>query len=294
MTQINKIGIIVRSENKAVKESLSFVRAQLQKLGVDIMLHETCSSMVEDNNVQFASFADLSDRDACIVIGGDGTLLQASRAMVNYNVPIIGINMGRLGFLVDISPHEASKKISEILNGHYHTEERFLFQAEIEEDGNIITQSLAANDVVISNYQQQRMIELQTYVDGRYINDERADGLIVSTPTGSTAYALSSGGPIVHPALNVLTLVPICPHSLNHRPLVISADSTVEIVFDSSSEHRAQVTFDGQANQVINPGSLVRLTRYSKTIKLIHPQDYDYFGILRAKLNWGKTLTSGS
>lgn len=291
MTQLSKIGIIVRSENGHIKDTLSVLHAQLEKLGADILLHESCKGAINNKTDNFVSMDALSDRDACIVIGGDGTLLQASRALVDHNVPIIGINMGRLGFLVDISPQDASKKISEILNGHYHTEERFLFKAEIEEDNKILTTSLAANDVVISNYQHQRMIEMQTFVDGRYINDERADGMIVATPTGSTAYALSSGGPIIHPALNVLTLVPICPHSLSHRPLVISADSTVEIVLDPNSEFKAQVSFDGQARQVMNQGGCVRLTRYEKTITLIHPQDYDYFGILRAKLNWGKTLT---
>ncbi len=291
MTALSKIGIIVRIENSKVKDSLNFLHAQLQKLGADILFHTSCQGILNDNKTRYVDFADFADRDACIVIGGDGTLLHASRALVDLNVPIIGINMGRLGFLVDISPHEASKKISEIFNGHYSTEERFLFRAEVEEDKEIKSCELAANDIVISNYQHQRMIELQTFVDGRYINHERADGLIASTPTGSTAYALSSGGPIVHPALNVLTLVPICPHSLSHRPLVISADSTIEIVLDSNSEFRAQVSFDGQSGQVINPGGCVRITRYEKTVKLIHPQDYDYFGILRAKLNWGKTLT---
>lgn len=224
--------------------------------------------------------------DACdlvITVGGDGTLLGAARALASSGVPLLGINLGRLGFLADLPTDALDTCLAPILAGEFDAEERFLLAARVNGDPPL----LALNDVVIHKWNTARMIELETLIDGSFVNRQRGDGIIVATPTGSTAYALSGGGPLIHPALDAIALVPICPHTLSNRPLVVGGHSRIEIRADSAHDQgHVIVTCDGQADVFLTADSSVRIERAPHPIRLLHPRGHDHFQILRAKLGW--------
>ncbi len=191
------------------------------------------------------------------------------------------------GFLTDVSPHEMLGTVEDILHGRYLEESRFLLHASVHRGDETISCSDALNDVVVHKWSVARMIEFETYIDDQFVNTQRSDGLIVSTPTGSTAYALSAGGPILHPTLNALVLAPICPHTLSNRPIIVDGNSRIEVRVSASTQD-AQVTYDGQLSLGLLAGDRVRMHRKDHPIRLIHPAGHDYFALLRAKLNWGK------
>ncbi|MCA1805361.1 MAG: NAD(+) kinase, partial [Xanthomonadaceae bacterium] len=225
--------------------------------------------------------------DLAIAVGGDGTLLNAARSLADAGVPLLGINRGRLGFLADILPADMTSSLDRVLAGHYQEEERTLLHAEVLRNGECLHQSDALNDVVIHKYDIARMIELETHIDGRFLNTQRSDGLVMATPTGSTAYALSGGGPILHPTLSAIVLVPICPHTLTNRPIVINDHATIEVILHGGSTTEAQVTCDGQVKFPLDCGDRVRVCRKDKTIRLLHPPGHDHYEVLREKLRWG-------
>ncbi len=221
--------------------------------------------------------------DLVITVGGDGTLLGAARALASSGVPLLGINLGRLGFLADLPTDALETCLDPILAGEFDAEERFLLAARVNGDPPL----LALNDVVIHKWNTARMIELETLIDGSFVNRQRGDGIIVATPTGSTAYALSGGGPLIHPALDAIALVPICPHTLSNRPLVVGGHSRIEIRADSAHDQgHVIVTCDGQADVFLTADSSVRIERAPHPIRLLHPRGHDHFQILRAKLGW--------
>jgi NAD+ kinase len=228
--------------------------------------------------------------DLIIVVGGDGTLLNAARDLVEYEVPLLGINLGRLGFLADVTPSELEVTLDQICSGIYKEDQRTLLQASVIRDGKQISHNTAFNDVVLHTRNVARMIEYETYINDQFVNVTRSDGLIVSTPTGSTAYALSGGGPIVHPELKALVLVPICTHTMSHRPIVVDADYKIEIVVSESNQAHAQCTCDGQVDLALENGDHIVIEKKENSIRLIHPDSYNYFELLRAKLHWGKRL----
>ncbi|MBA3582415.1 MAG: NAD(+) kinase [Gammaproteobacteria bacterium] len=268
-------------------ENLRKLYDHLQNRNYNLLLDTSCQRFIKDSNATFISVATVVECDLAIVIGGDGTLLSAARTLADKHVPLVGINLGRLGFLVDISPDDMLQYIDAILEGHYIAEERFLLKARISNNGVISKEEIAFNDIVVNNYIDARLIEFSVFVNDGFVSHERADGMIIATPTGSTAYALSSGGPILHPSLSAMTLVPICPHALNHRPLVVDANSKVSIEMDPRCETRAQVSFDGQFSYELNTGDKVDILRHTNRVKLLHPVGYDFFDILRVKLHWG-------
>ena len=225
--------------------------------------------------------------DLAIVIGGDGTLLHVARKLANHEVPLVGINLGRLGFLTDIPADHMVEEIRKILDGEFETEERFMLSAEIMRGGKIIQSSCALNDVIIGKGELSRMIELEIFDDGEFVHSMRGDGIIVATPTGSTAYAMSAGGPILHPELEAITLVPICPHTLSNRPIVVGADSVIEVAVQAVNQQRAYATFDGQENYGLEQNDRVYIRRAEKPVHLLHPAGRSHYGVLRAKLNWG-------
>lgn len=225
--------------------------------------------------------------DLAIVVGGDGSFLHAARALIQYDIPLVGVNLGRLGFLVDISPDQMEEALSSILRGEYVEDRRFLLQANIGDDREL----LALNDVVLHKWNIARMIEFETSINGQFVDSQRSDGIIISTPTGSTAYALSGGGPLLEPSLNAIVLVPICPHRLSNRPIVVHGNSeiTIDTCGRTDSSH-VGVTCDGQASEQLNPGDKLVIRKYTKSIRLFHPQNHDHFNLLRAKLGWGGHL----
>jgi NAD+ kinase len=220
-------------------------------------------------------------------VGGDGTMLQAARLAAASSVPVLGVNRGRLGFLADIGPDRMFESVDDALEGRCQPESRMLLEASVHVDGRSLT-ALALNDVVVTKRESGRMLDLRTWVDGTYVNTHGGDGFIVSTSTGSTAYALSCGGPIVHPSLAAIVLVPICPHTLSDRPIVVGAQSVVEIELAERHEARAQIVCDGMVLSDLEPGERLRIARAALTATLLHPPGHDYYRILRSKLHWGR------
>jgi NAD+ kinase len=226
--------------------------------------------------------------DLAIVLGGDGTLLNVARTLAPFDIPLVGVNQGRLGFLTDISIDTMQRTIAGMLRGEFVTEKRMLLSASVSRDEKHIFDSLAFNDVVIHGGADSSMLEFEVRIDGEYLYNQRADGLIVSTPTGSTAYALSAGGPILHPALEAIALVPVAPHTLSNRPIVLKSESRLEILMHRSKE--ARVRFDGHTHFDLHGSDKVTVTRYSKPVCLLHPEGHSYYHTLREKLLWNQTL----
>ncbi|OHC67804.1 MAG: NAD kinase, partial [Rhodocyclales bacterium GWA2_65_20] len=217
--------------------------------------------------------------DLAVILGGDGTLLNAARRLAEFDVPLVGVNQGRLGFMTDIALGAMTASITDLLAGKFSREQRFLLNAEVLRDGQPVFQTLALNDVVVNKGDIGRMIELDVKVDGELIHILRADGLIVSTPTGSTAYALSANGPILHPSVPGIAIVPLCPHALSNRPITVSDSSAIDIAL--LPPHDARVHFDGQTRFDARAGDVVRIERSRHDITLLHPPGYSYFAMLR-------------
>ncbi len=284
----NTIGLIGKYGDSGVAATLDQIADFLKRAGLRVMLDEATAELVSARGLEVATRRALGRQaDLAIVVGGDGTLLNAARSLVDFQVPIVGVNLGRLGFLTDVSPDEIPAGLGEILAGRYREEERSLLHAEIRRGERTVSEADALNDVVVHKRDVARMIELDTFLDGQLLNAYRADGLIVSTPTGSTAYALSCGGPILHPALAAVVVVPVCPHTLTHRPIVLDADAELEIIVRGTPATHVQVTCDGQTSLAIEPGDRILVRRKARRLRLLHPTSHDYFELLRAKLRWG-------
>lgn len=287
----NTIGLIGKFGDSSVAGTLNQIAAHLRRRDCRILCDEDTLRLIPPNGLDSANRRTIGRQcDLAVVMGGDGTLLNAARSLVDFQVPILGVNLGRVGFLTDVSPNEIIQSLDQVLAGEFREEQRCLLHAQVLRNGQAITQSTALNDVVIHKRDVARMIELQTYLDGQFLNAYRADGLIISTPTGSTAYALSSGGPIIHPSLEAVVLVPICPHTLTHRPIVVSADSDIEVVLNESNTTHTQITCDGQVSLPIGPGDRILIRKKRRKLRLLHPPGHDYFQLLRAKLGWGQAL----
>ena len=231
--------------------------------------------------------------DLIVTVGGDGTMLHAARRAAPRGVPLIGVNLGRLGFLTDIPRESMLERLDAMLAGHYRAEERLMLEATIVHASGPETAILALNDVVLQKGHSGRMHEFITSVDGAYVNTHEGDGLIVSTPTGSTAYALSCGGPIVAPDVDALMIVPICPHTLSDRPLVLKASSTVEIRVAGLHGSVAGVSCDGEETGEMREGDKLHIKASERTMRLLHPLEHSYYEVLRSKLNWGRATRVG-
>ena len=271
----------------------SQMRAQILLLA-DFLQQQNITVFVESATAQYAeiqgfdTLALMSIRkqvDLAIVLGGDGTMLSVARALYNNDVPLIGVNRGRFGFLTDINSEQMTASIARILAGEYTAESRLLLTANISRAGKLLYSGIALNDLVVSKAEQSRLMELELHIDGHYVNTMRADGLIVATPTGTTAYALSAGGPILYPTLEAITLVPICPHTLTNRPIAINSNSVVEITIKNTKDARAHL--DGQEKYNLQEGDVVHVERALKTVTLLHPLGHNHFDMLREKLRWG-------
>ena len=251
-----------------------------QEKGIQAVLIDSLNNQDTDSKMQNA--------ELIVSIGGDGTMLQSAKLAYQYDLPITGINKGRLGFLTDINPKEADQVLDDIISGNYTTENRILIEAFIST--NSINKSIgyAFNDIVINRKETGRMIRVETSIDNSFINTHEGDGFIVATPTGSTAYSLSCGGPILKPDVEALLLVPICPHSLNDRPMVVPSSSEITLRYDSEQNVSAGIDLDGDTVYELKIGDNLVIKKAAKPICLIHPENYDYFDNLKSKLLWGK------
>jgi len=288
-TVFKTIGLIgKKNANADVGETLNNLSNYLIQRGLAVFVDDNTSKSTPMHNADVMTRQKMGEEcDLVIVLGGDGTLLSVARSLARFDVPVIGVNLGTLGFLTDIPAPQVIERLADILDGKYMADQRMFLHVSIMRDGEEINESIAFNDVVVHKWEEARMLEFETVIDGLYVNKQRSDGLIISTPTGSTAYALSGGGPIVQPSLNAFVLVPICPHTLSQRPLVINSNSKVELTISASGHARAQVTCDGQINLGVMAGDKISISRLDANITLIHPDDYSYYEILRAKLHWG-------
>ena len=279
------VGLIGKYKSPEIAEPLLKLGDYLARRGVKVLIDRLTASQIGDSKYPVLALEDIGrEANLAIVLGGDGTMLNIARTLAPFDVALVGINQGRLGFLTDISLDTMIETIGTILDGNFVTEDRMLLAAEVFEDGERVFDVLAFNEVVVSKGIKGSMIELEVRIDEKFLYALRADGLIVTTPTGSTAYALSAGGPIIHPALSAMALVPICPHTFSSRPIVISSDSQVEIVIKSAADARAH--FDSHSRLDLREGFRLVVRRYSDTIRLLHPVGHDYYNMLRAKLHW--------
>ncbi len=230
--------------------------------------------------------------DLLVAVGGDGTMLHAARMAAAADVPVLGINRGRLGFLADVGPEHMLERVDDALAGRCQRERRMLLEASLPAAPSPVS-AVALNDVVVAKRETGRMVDVRTWVDGVYVNTHSGDGFIVATATGSTAYALSCSGPILHPSLDALAMVPICPHTLSDRPIVVGGDSVIEIELSDRFESRAQVVCDGIVLCELEPGVRLRIRRAGVAATLLHPLGHDYYRILRSKLHWGRGTRDG-
>ena len=285
--RLKSVALIGKYRSRDVAEPLLELARFLTRRRITVIVDELTATQIDTGAYRVMSLDEIGEAaDLAVVIGGDGTMLNIARAIAPHDVPLVGVNQGRLGFLTDISTGTMIRTIGAILEGKYVAEERMLLDGRVYRGKERLCDALAFNDVVVSKGIKGGMIELEFRIEGEFIHDQRSDGLIVATPTGSTAYALSSGGPIVHPSLSVMTVVPVSPHTLSNRPIVIGGDSTVEIVVKGAPDPR--VHFDSHTRYDLSEGDRVQVRRYAHPLSLLHPAGHSYYRMLREKLNWNR------
>lgn len=290
MIKFERVGLVARSGSEKVLDSLRRVQQLLQRQGVEVLMEDTAHNLLQDYAGPSYTQAQMADRcDLVIAVGGDGNILGAARCFAPHGVPILGVNRGRLGFLADISPADIDVSITQVLRGDYTTEEHFLLEGEVSVKG-VKEVPCALNEVLIHSAQMPKMLEFDLFVDGTFVYNQHSDGLIVSSPTGSTAYSLSAGGPIMHPSLDAIALVPMFSHSLNSRPLVIPGNSEIKIVVGSHIGTNAKISFDSQLEFEIEPGESLLIRKKKQKLRLVHPPGHNFYGVCRSKLDWASRL----
>jgi len=270
-SEFQKVAVLGRRDDARVAEPMSVLIAHLTEAGIEVLPEE-----------------QVARADLVIAVGGDGTMLYAGSLTTENDIPLLGINRGRLGFLADVMTDDMLPSVDHILAGDYTVESRLLLSADLQRANGEVVTAIAFNDVVLQRSETGRMVDFETSVAGQFVNTHSGDGLIVATPTGSTAYALSCGGPIVEPHLDAMVVVPICPHTLTDRPLVIAASQPIRIRLLDREHTAAAVAIDGHSIGPISPDDILMISAAENRIRLIHPPGYDFYGILRSKLLWGR------
>jgi len=285
------IGIVCKHDDDRVPETVRILVDLLRGFGVTALMSGDSDGICPGIDLERVAQKRLGEIcDLIIVVGGDGTFLSVARKLEVSRARLLGINLGRLGFLTDLSPADMDAQLGPILSGEFDEDLRFLLDMRVRTNGRERAALRALNEIVVHKHNIARLIHFETYIDSRLVNSQRSDGLIVATPTGSTAYALSGGGPILHPNLDAIVLVPICPHTLSSRPLVIDSDSRIEIIIRDPHNNGAELTGDGQDPVTLSDGDRVIIRRKPEPLHLIHPKGHDHFAMLRAKLHWAREL----
>ncbi|MDD5296799.1 MAG: NAD kinase [Rhodocyclaceae bacterium] len=283
--EFRTIALIGKYQSRDVAEALSTLADFLRERGHTVLIEQGTAGATGTAGYQVASLDEIGSRaDLAIVLGGDGTMLNTARRIAGHEVPLLGVNQGRLGFMTDIPRGHMLEKVVDVLEGRYEEEGRLMLDAEVLRCGERVFRNAALNDVVLNKGDLGRMIEFQVRVDGEYLYNLRSDGLIVCTPTGSTAYALSANGPILHPSVPGIGMVPLCPHALSNRPITVGDGCVIEITL--VRPHDARVHCDGQARFDVHGGDILHITRSQHRVILLHPPGYSYFHMLREKLHW--------
>jgi NAD+ kinase len=288
MQQFSSIGIIGRRDNRDILDSLQALTCFLQQHPrIAVVVDEAVSGLLGKHSFRVCAREQMGQHcELAIVIGGDGSMLKVASTLAEQGVPVVGINRGRLGFLTDIVPEEIEHSLGAILDGHYKLEKRFLLEVELLRGATRQPLGSAMNDVVLHPGIAAQMIEFELCIDGTFVYNQASDGLIVATPTGSTAYSMSAGGPIMHPKLDALVLVPMYPHSLSSRSIVVDSDSDISIVIGERHGTTPQVSCDGTVVCTTAVGDELRIRRKPQELQLLHPVDYDYYATCRSKLGW--------
>jgi NAD+ kinase len=287
--RFNTVALTGNFRDPRAVDSLRALTDHLARSGIKIVVSERVSLDKKYPKVRQSPEAVLTDHAELIVaVGGDGTMLFAARQAAAADIPLVGINRGRLGFLADVSPDDMLNQLDKIISGVFENEKRMLLKAEIVSEQGTSDCGYALNDIVVKRQDTGRMLEFQTFVDDDYVNTHGGDGFIVASPTGSTAYALSCGGPIVAPGLDAIVLAPICPHTLSDRPLVISATAVTQVRLREAHTEKAEVSCDGEVKGTLGSGDSLRIAAAERRVELLHPTGYNYFQILRSKLRWGR------
>ena len=291
VSQFRNIGLIGRVDSEPVRDSVRALVEFLDSRAATVILEEETSRVIASHNLQVATRKLIGEVcDLVIVVGGDGSLLGAARDLARHDVPVLGINRGRLGFLTDIAPDDIETGVSLVLDGRFDTERRFLLETQVTRGGGPVATSDALNDVVLHSGQAPKMLQFELYIEGQFVYSQNSDGLIVSTPTGSTAYSLSGGGPIMHPRLNAIVLVPMFPHTLSSRPLVIDGNSEIKIIVGESNRATPSVSCDGQVTMGVKPDDVIYIRKKPHKLTLIHPEGHEFYQTCRDKLGWGTQL----
>jgi NAD+ kinase len=290
MQPFRHIGILGR-ESPGVAETLERLVQFLLSRHLNVVISNELERLWNGEPLPVSSRDTMGEIvDLVIVIGGDGSLLSAARCLAHHDVPVLGINRGKLGFLTDIAPDDIEEQVGAVLDGQYWTEQRFLLDAEVKRQGLSIGIADALNDVVVNSGSCAKMIQFDLYIEGEFVYRQRSDGIIIATPTGSTAYSLSAGGPIMHPRLDAIALVPMSPHTLSSRPIVVAGTSEIKIVLaDSNTIQQVPVTCDGQINLTLQPGDTVTVRKKPHRLKLLHPVGHSFYASCRDKLGWGSS-----
>ncbi len=287
-TKFKRIALIGANDGNHIAASFAELAEHLLQRGLQVAVEQSLQWQLPTAVTHHTAEHLSKHCDLIITIGGDGTMLRAARMFAATGIPLVGINRGRLGFLADINPKDIITRIDEVLAGKFVRGSRSLLQVKLITANDHIQQTLALNDCVLQKWETGRMLDYETWIDGQYVNTHGGDGVIVASATGSTAYALSCGGPIIHPNLDALVIAPICPHTLSDRPIVISASSTVEIRRVQDRATKAQITCDGEILGDLNTGDRLLIEPSHLRVNFLHPTDHDYYRILRSKLHWGR------
>lgn len=285
-----RIGLMGRAGKETVISTLQQIHEHVLKLGLTPILDSETASIEALNIVE----AEVVERDSLgevcdlvIVVGGDGSILHAGRVLANHDVPVIGVNRGRLGFLADVNPDEVYSKLQDVIKGEYKLDKRFLLEMELRNaHGKQIYTAMALNDIVLHAGKSVHMIDFEMSIDGHYVYRQHSDGLIMATPTGSTAYALSAGGPIMYPNMDAISLVPLNPHALSSRPIVINGNSEIEIRIHADNRMQPMVSADGQSSLPIEENHTLHIRKHPSKLHLLHPPGYDFYAACRTKLGW--------
>ena len=289
-----RIALVGKVEDARVADSMLALAAHLRAGGREVLIDRDSAIEGLPDGVQRPAVGELAGQsDLMVAIGGDGTMLYAAQLALGHALPLVGINRGRLGFLTDVSPDDLFRSFDAVLEGRYETDRRQLLDARLSLAGGGARRFQALNDVVVQRHESGRMVELETWIAGRFVNAHGGDGLVIASSTGSTAYALSCGGPIIHPALGAVVIAPISPHTLSDRPIVVARESRIEVRLVARSATRAQVTCDGVLLGDLDPNSSLAIEPSAEVITLLHPQGHDYFRLLRSKLHWGRSGRTG-
>jgi NAD+ kinase len=289
--QFKTIGLIGKPTHQGASTTITTLHQYLTDNKFEVLVEKSVASSVEINNKNICSLTDIGEQaDLAIVVGGDGYMLGAARVLARFDIGVIGVNRGNLGFLTDLSPDDIIEPLAQILAGKSRSEHRFIIEAEVYRHGKLISANSAVNEAVLHAGKVASMIEFEVYIDDCFMFSQRSDGLIVSTPTGSTAYSMSAGGPILTPNLNALSLVPMFPHTLTSRPIVVDGDSEIKLILANENQESLQVSCDGHVILAVMPGDEVIIKKSEGRIRLVHPLDHNYFTVLRNKLSWGNKL----